>query len=83
MQMCDVVHDIELERERCEKSVGNVTAGQSPEPTFPVSDYLREGEQEAVQSRGKIVWGERQVSASPETESRRVSSSDDWKSAPR
>lgn len=29
VQMCDVVHEIELERERCENSVGNVTAGES------------------------------------------------------
>lgn len=29
VQMCDVVHEIELERERCENRAGNVTAGKS------------------------------------------------------
>lgn len=27
--MCDVAHEIELERERCENSTRNVTAGES------------------------------------------------------
>lgn len=35
LQMCDVVNEIELEKERCENSTtGNVTSGQSHKHTF-------------------------------------------------
>lgn len=45
VQMCDMMQEIELERERCENSTGNLTAGE----------WLFVGEEESVQSRRKAA----------------------------
>lgn len=50
IQMCDVVNEIELEKERCENvTFGNVTSGISPKHIRSLLDCY--GELEAIQSK--------------------------------
>lgn len=43
VQMCDVVHEIELEKQQCENgTVENATSGHALKHTFPLYDCLRQ-----------------------------------------